>query len=145
MTPVHQEFYAKHEGEKPGPGVYGDCFRAALASLLDLPLQEVPHFAKDADGDGALFWCLINHWLSARGQALILSRGFDFTIQQRAGMAPVFHLILGTCADGYPHVWVALSGRLIFDPNPSQLAIVTKPEDLVFGFVVSAAACGVPS
>jgi len=36
MTPVYQEF---HES------VIGDCFRAAVASLLDMPLNMVPHLA----------------------------------------------------------------------------------------------------
>jgi hypothetical protein len=34
------------------PGVqYGDCMRACVASLLDLPIAEVPHFLRDADGE----------------------------------------------------------------------------------------------
>lgn len=145
MTPVHQEFYARYEGEKPGPGVYGDCFRAALASLLDLALHEVPHFAKDADGDVPGFWCCVNQWLSERGQALILARGVDFKMPQRMGMAPVFHLILADCEDGDFHALVGLSGRVVFDPAPSEPILATKPEDLVYGFVVNAAAWGAPS
>lgn len=37
MTPVKQEF--RHNP----PETYGDCHRACLASLLDLPIEAVPH------------------------------------------------------------------------------------------------------
>lgn len=28
----------------PDSGIYGDCYRAALATILDLPLSSVPHY-----------------------------------------------------------------------------------------------------
>ncbi len=34
----------------PANGIYGDCHRAAIASLLELPMDDVPHFC-DADSD----------------------------------------------------------------------------------------------
>lgn len=53
MTPVDQTI----TGEK------GDCFRACLASILDLPTLEVPHFfAESDDMHGAT-----KAWLAPRG------------------------------------------------------------------------------
>lgn len=39
MTPVTQEF--RHD---PKNFIWGDCHRAALATILDLPISKVPHF-----------------------------------------------------------------------------------------------------
>jgi hypothetical protein len=41
MTPVDQEFL-KERGEP------GDCWRACIATILGLPLAEVPHILHDA-------------------------------------------------------------------------------------------------
>lgn len=41
MTPVFQTDY-----RVPG----GNCFQACVASIMELPLQKVPHFLKDSDG-----------------------------------------------------------------------------------------------
>lgn len=64
MIPLRQR--NKHDPEN---GVYGDCHRAALASLLELPLDEVPHFCDESIyKDNA-------EPLSARERAWLLSRG----------------------------------------------------------------------
>ena len=44
MTPVE----AQIKNHQPSEGLYGDCHRACLASVLDLPIDAVPHFM---DGD----------------------------------------------------------------------------------------------
>jgi hypothetical protein len=46
MKPVDQEFV-----HRPDIGQHGDCQRAVIASLLELPITEVPHFLQDANGD----------------------------------------------------------------------------------------------
>ena len=38
---------------RPARGEYGDCFRACLASIMDLPIAVVPHFAQGMTGCGA--------------------------------------------------------------------------------------------
>jgi hypothetical protein len=42
MKPIDQEFM--HDPEK---GIIGDCFRACIASILELDINEVPHFYRD--------------------------------------------------------------------------------------------------
>jgi len=37
----------------PDNGMYGDCFRACVASLLEKPIEKVPHFCnREADREG---------------------------------------------------------------------------------------------
>lgn len=38
MKPVRQLY--RHD---PANGVYGDCWRACIASVLELPIEDVPH------------------------------------------------------------------------------------------------------
>ena len=51
MIPVHQKII--HKG-------YGDCMRATIASLLELPLEAVPHFLMFSEGmwmrNMTMFW-----------------------------------------------------------------------------------------
>lgn len=49
MTPVESLI----KDHNPAEGRYGDCFRACIASLLDLPAEEVPHFCDGLDDDAA--------------------------------------------------------------------------------------------
>lgn len=139
MTPTYQQYYARYRGEEAGPGVVGDCFSAALASLLDLPLSDVPHFAKQADGDGEKFWYLVNQFLASKGLVLIQTIGTSFCQPRLLGAAPCYHLILAQDEDGDGHTLVGLNGRVVFDPNPSKPMLVTDPREFIFGFLVQAA------
>ncbi len=60
MTPQNQEFT-----RKPEIGQYGDCQRAVIASLLDLPISSVPHFLQEAKGDPAMYWDSMQAFLRA--------------------------------------------------------------------------------
>lgn len=65
MTPVLQTIVGKDKG---------NCFAACLASLLDMPCDEVPNFIGDDPGGGYWFdHC--NRWLAERDLALVMIRG----------------------------------------------------------------------
>jgi len=59
MTPVDQ-IHTNHPPTRP----LGDCWRASIASLLDLTAQEVPHFVDLFGGD---FAQATLDWLAKRG------------------------------------------------------------------------------
>jgi len=44
-----------------GP-VKGDCFRACVASVLELPIEEVPHFVQESED----WYEMFTEWLSKR-------------------------------------------------------------------------------
>ena len=44
----------------------GDCLRACVASILELPIEDVPNFA-DTTGDHIEFWRLNNSWAMKKG------------------------------------------------------------------------------
>ena len=53
----------------PEKGIFGDCVRAAIASLLGVRAEIVPHFLQEAfeAGDSDLMLDRVNDWLRSRG------------------------------------------------------------------------------
>lgn len=117
MIPVDQdEFYDPNRsiGEQRG-----NCWSATLASMLELPLAEVPNFVQiDVDG-GENWWMHTQHWLAERGYRLQMLW---------FGIEPV-HMHYIACgrsprAEGLYHSVVYLDGELAHDPHPSRAGIL---------------------
>ncbi len=116
MTPVYQSTDAVS---------IGDCLSACLATILDLPLTEVPHFRAQA-GPGGDMAGLVATWLHPRGLTYF---GVDFF----AGNG-TWHTLDGVyCVCSVPslvnpgstHAVVGRWGndldlQIIHDPNPSD-------------------------
>lgn len=117
MTPVRQTIFAPDDGRQ----MPGNCLQAAMASLLDLPLEDVPHFVGDAWASGGelKWWALWYEWCYDRGLELL----------PRAKPEPGEYY-LGTGPSprdpaNRQHVAVYLDGHLAHDPHPSDLGVVT--------------------
>lgn len=129
MKPVDQEFI-----HLPGIGQHGDCQRAVIASLLELPIADVPHFGQlHAEGKGD-FWGLLLEFLA--------SRGFNYVQMAKPKFvwhgAPVFHEIGGPSprGNGVFHVVVGCNGEVFFDPHPSRAGLAGDPDKWTHGFMV---------
>lgn len=107
MKPVDQtNFY------DPEKGTRGNCQQAAVASLLGLPLEEVPNFMEQPSGFWQSFW----EFIASRGlEAIELSglRHFD-----------CYHLAYGQSSRGVSHAVVYANGKLVHDPHPSREGII---------------------
>ena len=125
MTPVIQEYPLDLDGCRRG-----DCVRAVIASLLDLPLTDVPHFVQiDADG-GPNWWEHITTWLHARGLALY---ALDPADPRREPWAGEHYWVSGGSPRGYftgPDVFSCLHAvvyrdeQLAHDPHPDGGGVV---------------------
>lgn len=119
MTPTAQEFV-----HAPERGQQGDCMRAVIASLLDLPLARVPHFAQlDADGEGN-FWIMLAEFCRSHGYSFVIMHG-------RFGWSEdvIYHGIGGPSPrDGY-HAVVGRNGQIVHDPHPSQAGLGGEPSE----------------
>lgn len=125
MIEVTQQFL--HD---PSNGVWGDCQRAVLASLLELPIEEVPHFALEAKDDASKFYDLIREFLQKRNLA-IWSIPFDGGISlvdllySVAKSNPgIFYQLSGTSKNGTDHVVICLGDRIVWDPAIDKSGIV---------------------
>jgi hypothetical protein len=137
MTPVDQQFM-----KVPEIGQAGDCARAAIATLLDLPLIDVPHFLQEVlDGKtsekGSLgFYGYIDDWLEDRGYIMQWQHN------------PIYHPVGTYCyiSGPSPNIvggWHACVGqiqedrtiKLLHDPHPLKKGLL-EPERWKFSFLV---------
>jgi hypothetical protein len=88
-------------------GIPGDCMRTAVASLLDLPTEAVPHFVLyDRD-----WFTAFTMWLRSRGLTMH---------PMAAGNIDRECLAIGMSPRNVEHVVVWGPEGLIHDPHPSQ-------------------------
>lgn len=125
MIPVDQEFI-----HNPEVGQFGDCQRAVIASLLDLPISEVPHFLQEANGEPSMFWESIQTFCRKHGYVYL-------TVPARSGFSfygddgDVFHEISGPSprGSGVFHAVVGCNGNIVFDPHPSRAGLAGDPAE----------------
>jgi hypothetical protein len=91
-----------------------NAMQAALATVLGLPLNAVPHFADEG------WWDVLNTWLIERhGVTMISCTAGDWEVPR------ILHLSQGLTMRGTPHVVVGFGGQLLHDPHPSGVGLST--------------------
>lgn len=126
MTPQKQKF--RHNP----PETFGDCASACLASLLDLPVEAVPHFSK-------LFWEDRDGWSRAEKEFLAskglrkVQFGYSCSLENvldymKASNPDVYYVLLGTSRNGTAHDVVGLNDQIIHDPSVDNSGIVSPCE-----------------
>lgn len=115
MTPVRQTIIAPADGDS----MPGNCLQAAVASLLDLPLDEVPHFVGDdwASGGERHWWTEWRHWCGDRG----------LTVRSEEPRPGEYYLASGPSPrdpENRGHVVVYRDGELVHDPHPDGTGVV---------------------
>jgi hypothetical protein len=93
-----------------GSGLPGNCLQAAVASLLELDLDEVPHFACYAD------------WLE-RLCEFAMRRGYAVSYKPPTE-PPQFGMAFGPSPRGVAHSVVYVDGEM-WDPHPSRDGLVS--------------------
>lgn len=115
MIPVRTR--NKHE---PANGEWGDCLRASLASILELQIDEVPHFMDGGPSAGDLDAAMAG-WLELRGlgQVVIHAPGeLAAILKNLESVAPgAFYLLGGTSRNGLEHCVVGCGGSIAHDPS----------------------------
>lgn len=127
MKPVKQLY--RHDP----PRVFGDCHRAALASILELPCEAVPHFYELIDGekpDPATVSQRERSYLASQGLVGIttcFSEGIELqaVLDGIAYYNPgVYWILGGTSRNGTGHSVVACDGAIVHDPALDESGIV---------------------
>lgn len=117
MTPVYQE----HPYHAPARGIFGDCYRAALASLLDMPLADVPHFLRYPEDQRRDAY---REFLRPLGLIPVVIPGEIFRSVIVGTGIDCLHLILGAAKDdGCPHTCVGRNCVIVHDPGPLQAGL----------------------
>lgn len=94
----------------PDPqGRIGNCLQAAVASLLDLHLDDVPHFAEHDDWMQRMV-----AWAKARG----------WTVYDRQpNVSVAMGVAYGPSERGVTHAVVVRNGEPVWDPHPSRAGL----------------------
>ncbi len=133
MKPVFQRV-TDHD---PINGQIGDCFRAATASILEMNLDEVPHFAALCAPDYEHFWRVVNEWFSSKGMHLKFCAPLV-----AGGFLPIsligrHHFVFGSCINRgklMGHALVGFNGVVVHDPDHTKPKLVNGIEG--FGYLV---------
>lgn len=105
---------------QPERGVYSDCHRAALATVFDVPIDEVPHFGIDAPS-AAEFNARVEAWLALRNVTAVnlpISGSRAEVMRSMLVAAPSAYWLLGGCnRAGILHTVVCYGGLVVHDPS----------------------------
>ncbi len=113
----------------------GNCVAACVATLLEVPLHEVPHFLEhgitwgDADETGAAstgnaWWAMLLGYLAGRGLWVEELPDLDSALPGERV------LIAGMSPRGVLHQVIYADGRLWHDPHPSRAGVLDVREVL---------------
>lgn len=109
MIPVYQN--------KFGSG--GSCFTACVASILELPIREVPNFTEYGDK-----W-IIKLWDFLKPMNLSFTN-LCIKPNNPPERIPIgYHMINGYAPRGYRHSVVGFKGQFIHDPYPGGNGLIT--------------------
>lgn len=103
----------------PDNGLHGNCMSAVLASLLHIPIAEVPLFHNPDT------WLKdLNAWLRPFGLAYLMLTDFNCHIEAY-GIKGLWHEVSGNTARSkdVTHACVAMDGEFVFDPHPDDTGL----------------------
>jgi hypothetical protein len=117
---------------RPAEGQYGDCHRTAIACLLDLEPDQVPHFLHD-DCDGTAFRKRVDAYLRTQGLVQV-EEAFNSSLADVLltldSLAPhVYYLLGGKSKTGCNHTVIGCGGEIVWDPSPAEVGIVGPCSD----------------
>ena len=97
----------------PKNGVNGNCMAASFASILEIPLSEIPKFEDMMDKDD--WFSVLTTWIEGLG--------FTIVLWQPETYPPGYCLAMGMSERGVKHQVVLKNGVLAHDPHPSRAGI----------------------
>ncbi len=98
-------------------GANGNCWPACIASILELPLAEIPEFSREPEQ-----WLVdVQEWLAGLGLYYVQVKPDDPAVQAAfAQSEPLYHVMEGLSPRGGQHAVVGDRGKFLFDPHPQD-------------------------
>lgn len=128
MIPQYMKF--RHDP----PNTHGDCFRACVASILELDIETVPHFHSDGcQDDGEITdrlndWLFTHHDLIKWGYAYPGFVSLDDVLKFTGMNNPNIHYILhGATSSDEAHAVICRNNAMVHDPSPWPTGGLTQP------------------
>lgn len=120
------QFHKQKSAHIPQIGIFGDCYRTALACVLDMDPETVPHFMQLFQGQSdAILDQAIDEWLRQRGFTKIdipyfangLSRGEIMNIIAQQNGYDLLYLLTGMSSNNSAHVVICRGNQVLWDPS----------------------------
>ena len=109
MKPVYQDIFINDP-----QGRYGNCLQATIASILEMNLEDVPHFAAMPDDTWFEFMC---NWL--------WDKGWNIEDFETVNDSPEYMLTIGPSQRGVSHAVIYKDGEMVHDPHPSNAGLLS--------------------
>ncbi len=137
MIPQYMQF--RHEP----PTTFGDCFRACVASILELDINTVPHFHSDGCQDDGEITDRLNDWLFSEHELLKWAYAYPGSVPLADVMHytglnnPELHWILhGRTASGEAHAVICHGSVMVHDPSPWQTGGIVEPYENAWSIII---------
>lgn len=113
----------------PDLGIYGDCHRTAIACILDMDRDHVPHITHEEWADVTLFHEHFRKFLDSQGFVMVdlwYDGGplADLLACLANTAKDVYYLLGGMSANGTDHTVVGCGGEIVHDPAIDNSGIV---------------------
>ena len=99
-------------------GTQGNCLAACLASLLSLPLEQVPEFPGNTWFNDLYLWLLDQGYRLCESDSELLQHGNAVAV----GQGP----------RGWRHAVVWYDGRMLHDPHPDNTGLQKDPDQFLY-------------
>lgn len=101
----------------------GDCARACIASIFELPIDSIPNFMQDGLDS---FNSNLREWCDSKG-----IKAIDITIEDQSVISGCYVLAIGLsprAKNGERHAVVWLDNKMVHDPHLSNNGLNGEPE-----------------
>ena len=131
MTPVTQTkvVVTNSKGEVI---VRGNCFAACIASMLDLPISEVPNIETLYGIEENFYWEVLWRWLTHLGYELSVDdrfrcfHGDESKSEYKEQLKDQYYLVSGSSPRGnFHHITIWQNGKMVHDPHLTKEGITS--------------------
>ncbi|WCD44210.1 hypothetical protein Lumi_071 [Xylophilus phage Lumi] len=116
----------------PEAGVYGDCHRTALACILDLERDDVPHFY-EGGCDSSEFNRRCKEWLASQGLAefkMVFNGELEGVLRTMKNVNPgVIYLLGCNSKNGCGHTVICKDDAILHDTSQDQSGVAGPMDD----------------
>jgi hypothetical protein len=118
----------------PEDGLFGDCHRACYASILEVPIEEIPHFFdqdRSWEESQPLFREVWDRFKIRELQIIFPEGDLDLIMQTLENLNPgVPYILGGRSRSGVNHSVVCVGGEIFCDPSLNDSGIIgpTEPD-----------------